>query len=76
MFRITIVSDDAALTDTVQPDLEAAGLEVVRLRAFHEETEPDPAAAPDVLCLDLRDTATPARSPFQDRWRNAFVLCG
>ncbi len=74
MFRVTIVSGDDALADAIQPGLEAAGLEVVRLRAFDEDAAPDPAAAPDVLCLDLRDTAAPARSPFQDPWANAFAL--
>ena len=39
-----------------------------------EESEPDPAAAPDVLVLDLRHQPAPARSPLADVWASAALL--
>ncbi len=74
MFRVTLITADPALADSVGPLIERAGLEFVTLPAFDETAEPDPAAAPDVLCLDLRESRPPARSPFQDPWPNAFAL--
>lgn len=74
MFRVTIVSSDGALADSLEEPLRGAGFEVVRLSAFQEDAEPDPAAAPDVLTLDLRDSGKPLRSPFQDAWPESGVL--
>ena len=74
MFRVTLITADPVLADAVGPPLARAGLEFVTLAAFDETTEPDPAAAPDVLCLDLRGTRPPHRSPFQEPWSRAFAL--
>ena len=74
MFRVTLITADAPLADSVGPLIARAGLEFVALPAFDETAEPDPAAAPDVLCLDLRESRPPARSPFQDPWAKAFAL--
>ena len=74
MFRLTLVTADAHLADAVEPLASRAGLELVRLGGFEESAEPDPAAAPDVLCIDLRETRPLARSPLQEAWVKAFAL--
>ena len=74
MFRVTLITADAPLADAIEPDLLRAGFDLVRLDAFDETSDPDPAAAPDVLCLDLRESRPLARSPFQEPWTNAFTL--
>ena len=73
MYRVTIVSADRALTENLRQPLRAAGYDVV-VWSGAEEVEPDPAAAPDILALDWRDQAAPARSPFAEAWPNALVL--
>jgi hypothetical protein len=74
VFRVTLITTDDALSDGIGPALSQGGLELVRLRAFNEDAEPDPAAAPDVLCVDLRESNPLAPSPFQDPWSKAFML--
>ncbi len=74
MFRVTFVTADDALADSVVEPLRAAGFEVLRLTGFEEGVEPDPAAAPDVLTLDLRNAGKPSRSPLQDAWATSFAL--
>ena len=74
MFRVTLITADAPLADAIEPDLLRAGFDLVRRDAFDETSDPDPAAAPDVLCLDLRESRPLARSPFQEPWTNAFTL--
>ena len=74
MFRVTLVTADEPLAEAVESVIAGAGFEFVRLDAFDENAEPDPAAAPDVLCLDLRESRPLARSPFQDAWSNAFAV--
>ena len=74
MFRVTLITADALLADAIGPAITRAGFEFVRLDAFDEDSEPDAAAAPDVLCLDLRESRPLARSPFQEPWSNAFTI--
>lgn len=73
MFRVTVVSPDASLCDGLAEPLRAAGYEVV-LQSDAEEAEPDPAAAPDVLAVDLRHQPFPVRSPLADVWPSAALL--
>jgi DNA-binding winged helix-turn-helix (wHTH) protein len=74
MFRLTLVTADGPLAAAVEPLALREGLEFVRLEAFDEALEPDPAAAPDVLCIDLRESRPLARSPYQEPWAKAFAL--
>ncbi len=74
MFRVTIATTDDALAAALQEPLAAEGFEVVRLDGYGEESEPDPAAQPDVLALDLRDQGAPSRSPYRDAWPDADII--
>ena len=74
MFRVTLITADDPLADAIEPAVVRAGFEMVRLDAFDEDSEPDAAAAPDVLCVDLRGMRPLARSPFQEPWSSAFTL--
>ena len=74
MFRVTLVSNgDSAMVELEGP-LRSAGFEVVHVNTFPEEAEPDPAAAPDVLVIDLRGTGKPQRTLFHDAWESALSL--
>lgn len=74
MFRVTLVTADGPLAEAVESAIVPAGFEFVRVDAFDENAEPDPAAAPDVLCLDMRESRPLARSPFQEAWSGAFAV--
>lgn len=74
MFRVTIVTGDDALGDQLEPLLAADGFEVVRLPGPNAEAEPDPAAAPDVLALDLRGAVPALITPYQDAWPDSDVI--
>ena len=63
MDRVTLVSSDPYLIDAVRGPLRDAGYNVVTLSGA-EETEPDPAAAPDILALDWRQTPLQPAPPF------------
>ena len=59
MFQVTLVSGDASLITSLRGPLVDAGYEVVAL-AGSEESEPDPAAAADVLAVDWRGASLAA----------------
>ncbi len=74
MYRVTIVSDDDALVESLADPLRADGFEVVHLPGADETAALDPAAAPDVLALDLRGPAPPSRTPHADAWPDTNIL--
>ena len=74
MFRVTLVSNGDSAMVGLEGPLRSAGLEVVHVTTFPEEAEPDPAAAPDVLVIDLRGTGKPQRTLFHDAWESAYAL--
>ena len=74
MFRVTIVSLDAALAESLCAAAVGAGFDVRVETAFSEAYEPDPAAAPDILTLDLRDGGIRGRSLYTEAWPDAHRL--
>ncbi len=73
MFRLTVSTLDDEFVLPLQPSLEQAGLQVVRYVPF-EGTEPDSAAAPDVLLLDWR-ASPPIAKPAEVRaWPEAMRI--
>ncbi len=73
MFRLTVSTQDDALTPTIQPALERTGLQVVRYVPAGGQP-PDPAAAPDVLLLDWRRAAPTSRPLEVQAWPEAMRL--
>ena len=74
MFRVTLVTPDEQLLGNLTPPLQADDLEVVALPRVREGEDQDPAAAPDILVLDLRETGPAARSSLREVWPEALVL--
>lgn len=73
MFRLTVSTPDDEFLTPLRPALERSGLQVVHYLPS-EGTEPDPAAAPDVLLLDWR-ASLPMSKPAEVRaWPEAMRL--
>ncbi len=70
---MTILSADSGIVEVLRPALQGAGFEVVAVNPGRE-TEPDPAAAPDVVAVDFRDQSAPARSPYLEAWSRSLAL--
>ncbi len=76
MFQVTLVSGDASLITSLRGPLVDAGYEVVAL-AGSEESEPDPAAAADVLAVDWRGASLRPAPPFVEMrraWPRALLI--
>ena len=76
MFRVALVSGDASLITSLRGPLADAGYEVVALSGS-EESEPDPAAAADVLAVDWRGAPLRPAPPFaglRRAWPRALLI--
>ena len=73
MFRATILSLDDGLAADLRPALEHEGLEVIHESPV-EGWEPDPAAAPDVLIVDWRDSVPPQKAEHFVAWPDSLTL--
>ncbi len=73
MFRLTVSTIDDDFITPIRPVLERAGLQVVRYIPA-EGSDPDPAAAPDVLLLDWRQAVPAARPSEVQAWPDAMRL--
>ncbi len=74
MYRVTIATTDDGLADSLVEPLRAEGFEVVRLTVGEDEEILDPAAAPDVLVLDVRGPTPVTRPLHADAWPDASII--
>ena len=73
MYRVTLWTADPELPPAITGALAPAGLQL-QTAAPSEGSDPDPAAAPDVLLLDWRDGAPAARPPEFEAWPDSLRI--
>lgn len=74
MYRVTVVTGDESLVETLEAPLRADGFETLTMDRPIEEAELDPAAAPDVLVLDVRQDGAAQPGPYRSAWPDTEII--